>query len=309
MSAGGQPIQSYFFPGQTDNRALIIGGVHGSELSGTEVVETLLNNLTTGPRPFYSVIVVPSLFPDNADVARSQPAKIESEDNIGRLTKGSSVDPNREFPVPGKRYDPADPKDAEKRQIEPENRMLMELINRFKPSRIASVHSTHTLGDAGIYADPRSDAKGKALGYDSDKDLAFEMAKNAAGKGANVPGNDLSGKKPNAIYPSDPAPAAAGKKQKRTDHGDKGSKGYSLGGWGSTAICDPAHPDTNRPAMRIITIEMQTANRVKDLPAAQQAGRLREVEAVADTLREIFLGDKDVEGSQDPCASAVPATP
>lgn len=304
FTAKGAAVSAYFFPGQTDNRALILGGVHGSELSGIEVAETLLARLTTGPRPFYSVIIVPTLFPDNAEVARSAPKQIETGENVGRYTRGTestdhSDDPNRQMPGLGKRYDPMKGTYGKKgKKIEPENKMLLELIDRFRPTRIASLHSNHDLDKAGIYADPRADSEGKALGYDTDRDLALEMARDAKKRGANVPGNQLDGT-PNAVYPLDPAAAATGKEQKRET-----KKGISLGGWGSTAICDPAHAEANRPAMRIITVEMQKAQRVQDEPAAEQAARQAEIGAVADTLREIFLGNTQAEGTEDPCAKA-----
>jgi hypothetical protein len=328
VSAKGQAIHSYFFPGKTDNRALIIGGVHGSELVGIEVVETLLQRLTTGPRPYYSVIIVPSLFPDNADVARASPKKINTKENIGRNTIGADKkkkkDPNREFPGPGKPYDPANPQDANKDAIEPENKMLLELINRFRPARIATVHSNRDLVNGGIYADPRADAERKAWGFDTDEDLALTMARHAAGKGANLPGNQLkdappkklSEKRrrkhrsgPSGFYPTDAEKiniADAGEEQKRIF-----DKGFSLGGWGSTAICDKANPAANRPAMRVITIEMPEAFRVEDKSKAEQAARQAEVEAVASALREIFLGDTDVEkqGEMDPCAKATAKSP
>lgn len=301
-TAGNRKIDSFYFPGQTDNRALIIGGVHGTELSGTEVVQILIDKLKKGPKPYYTVILVPSLFPDNAAVAASQPAKIETGENVGRYTKGTeftshSTDPNRQFPAFGKGYDPKSQKDAKGRIIEPENILLLELIDRFRPARIASVHSNHDLDKAGIYADPRTDSKGIALGYDSDKDLALTMADAANTKGANVPGNKFSGgKASNAVYPLDPAVVAAGKKQPRDT-----KKGTSLGGWGSTAVCDPANPAANRPAMRIITVEVHLAHRSTDVAAADQAKRKAELEALADVLKDIFLGPNQVEGKAIPC--------
>ncbi len=303
-TAGGQSIKSFYFPGQTDNHALIIAGVHGSELSGTEVVEILIEKLKTGPRPYYTVIIVPSLFPDNAAVAKSKPKQIETGENVGRYSSGTestahSTDPNRQFPSFGKGYDPSTKKDAKGREIEPENIILLELIDRFRPARIASVHSNHDLDKAGIYADPRTDSTGIALGYDTDEALAKAMATKAKGGGANIPGNKFKDGQPtNAVYPLDPAAAAAGKKQKRET-----AKGNSLGGWGTTAICDPSKPATNRPAMRIITVEVQFAQRSTDVAAAEQAKRKTELEAHADALREIFLGPNQVEAAVDPCAA------
>lgn len=305
-TAGGRSVDSFFFPGKTDNRALIVGGFHGTELSGVAVTEILLQQLQTGPRPYYSVIIVPRLFPDNAATAEASPKQIESGENVGRYTSGTestkhSTDPNRQMPALGQGYDAATKKDAKGRDIEPENVMLLELIDRYRPTRIAAIHSTHGLKDAGVYADPRTDASGNALGYDSDQQLALDMAKKAGDGGANVPGNKLGDKNATGVYPLDAAPAAAGKKQKRET-----AKGISLGGWGSTAVCDPSKPAENRPAMRIITVEVKQAYRPQDLEAGKQAARQAELEAHADALREIFLGNNQVETAQDPCAVVAP---
>lgn len=314
-TAGGRAVDSFFFPGKTDHRALIVGGFHGSELSGIKVTEILLEKLRTGPRPYYTVIIVPRLFPDNAARAEADPKQIATTENVGRYTSGSestkhSTDPNRQMPKGGEAYNPGDAKDSKGRPIEAENVMLLELIERFKPTRIAAVHSTHGLNDAGIYADPRTDSTGVAQGYDSDEALAIEMAKVANAKGAKVPGDKLDNKNPNAIYPSDAAPAKAGAKQKR-----KTDTGISLGGWGSTAVCDPARPGANRDAMRIITIEVQKGHRPEDMKdtttgdKAKKAARQAELEGHADALREIFLGPTQAEvASAQPCPPP-PVTP
>lgn len=294
-SAGGQPITAYLFPGRGDERALILSGVHGSELSGIEVVEHLRDMLASGPRPYYTVILVPRLFPDNATVAERQPADIGSTANVGRNTTGNQVDPNRQFPPLGQAFDPANPVDAgpqiaeggrgAARRIEPENIALLELIDRFRPSRIASVHAVRAAEVAGIFADPRTNAEGRALGFADDRDLALTMARHARRGGANVPASQLDSATPNAIYPRDPPAVAAGEVQPRDTRA-----GVSLGGWGATAVRDAAHPERERAAMTVITIEVQTAHRVGDMPASEQPARRAEIEAHAGALREIFLG-------------------
>lgn len=40
-----RPIEMYCFPGTTGKRALIVGGMHGSELSSIEIVQALLVKL------------------------------------------------------------------------------------------------------------------------------------------------------------------------------------------------------------------------------------------------------------------------
>src|SRR5262249_22283835 len=53
------------------------------------------------------------------------------------------------------------------RPVLAENVMLMELIDRFHPSRLISIHGTWESSAAGIFADPHflSPAKEKALGF------------------------------------------------------------------------------------------------------------------------------------------------
>lgn len=68
-------IEAFFFPGETDERALIIGGVHGSELSGIEVANKLKDSLIARYEkqkklPHYTTIIVPELFPETAQLAR-----------------------------------------------------------------------------------------------------------------------------------------------------------------------------------------------------------------------------------------------
>src|SRR6266498_4246731 len=63
-------ILAWYFPGTSEKNALVIGGVHGSELSAIEVAETLVQNLLTGEKIYYNVIIVPCLFPDNAATAK-----------------------------------------------------------------------------------------------------------------------------------------------------------------------------------------------------------------------------------------------
>jgi|GEM_PF-2153278 len=311
-SSGKHDVKAYFFPGQTDNRALVISGVHGSELSGVAVAETLLQQLSVNKTPpYYSVIIVPRLFPDNIETAENAPAQIGTASNTGRYTCGkNSCEPNRQMPALGKAYDESMTKAASGQTIEQENIYLLNLVQRFKPARIASLHATRKLDNAGIYADPRADAfpqssgpnKGQhhALGFDSDERLALEMAKKAKAGGAKVPGNKLDTSAPNAIYPLDPAAAKAGDPQKREER-----TGTSFGAWGTTAVCDTTNTANNRPAIRVITVEVQTSKRSQDYKnAIEQANRQQEIEAHATAIREIFLGPTEVETATDPCAKA-----
>lgn len=303
-SAGGRGIYALDFPGITSNRALVIGGVHGSELSGIEVVETLINQLRTGPRPYYSVTIVPRLFPDNAAVREADPVAIRTDSNVGRYTGGTGVDPNRQMPEFGRSFDPANPMDSRGRFIERENIMLLNLIDSIRPSRIVSVHAMHSDASAGIFADPRTDQNQTALGYDTDRALALEMARLAQQRGAAVRGNRLGSGNESTTYALDPPIVTAGQRQRRSRGqvtADHRGEGVSLGGWGSTAVCDAAHPERNRAAMRIITIEMPRGQRSQDMQTqAQRDARRVVVQAHVDAIREIFLGPHQVETNTPP---------
>src|SRR5438067_19268 len=213
---GRTSVEAFFFPGTSDRRAMIIGGVHGSEGSGVEVVNDLLADMRKPDAlpPYYSVIIVPVVFPENLELGF-------------RTTGDKGDDPNRNFPAVGKSLDQAKdkkhvPRDSQGRPIEPENVILIDLIERSQPERIASVHGhiepppTPVVGKdmPGIFDDPRAGADEKK----SDDALALEMAKAASQKGVRVPGNWLGDKKnETSEYP----PGAP-----------KMSKGVSLGDYG-----------------------------------------------------------------------------
>jgi hypothetical protein len=148
-----QPIEAHFFPGASQERALVIAGVHGSERQGIRVARMLIEDVLKKTQPHYTVIVVPSLFPDNAHQnwgleGRRQAPGTETNRNFPALDAGG-----------------ASTTDKKGRAILAENLMLMELIDRFQPSRIISIHGTHDPSSAGIFADPHflSPAKEKAI--------------------------------------------------------------------------------------------------------------------------------------------------
>lgn len=185
---GATTVTAHYFPGQTDRRALIIGGVHNrTEPQGAAVVERLRVLLTNRPTlPFFTTILVPNLFPA-ARFSPGDPRWIRGgmgNDTSGTLETTRAVEPNRNFPLPGEDLaaaqargsagatapelvftDPANPSappgPARDENIAghagtsirmlPETRTLISLIEHFHPERIASVHA-HSLkrlpGDA-----------------------------------------------------------------------------------------------------------------------------------------------------------------
>ena len=71
-TSGGREVKAVYFKGAIDEVALVIAGVHGSELSGVEVAERFIRLLSApnAMRPFFTVVIVPQLFPDNVEAKR-----------------------------------------------------------------------------------------------------------------------------------------------------------------------------------------------------------------------------------------------
>lgn len=300
-SREGRAVEAWFFPGRSNKNALVIGGVHGSELSSIEVANTLVDQLAKGENIFYNVIIVPSLFPDNAAIARSMECEIGSPRNIGRYSFAGAPDPNRQMPSPGKALDETEKFDHAGRKLEDENLLLLQLIEVYRPQRIASIHAIRDKNYSGFFADPRTDERGIAVGYDTDSSLAVMMAGYVYQLGGPVPGNQLT-RRPTALYYKDPSPAPKGNFQPRnlTRSPVPGYKsaGVSLGTWASTAIRDTVEPSRSRDAIRIITIEFPGSKRPGDYEVPMQREHCREqVYRFAGAIRLVFLQDYFVEES------------
>ena len=298
-SQRGKNVDAFFFPGTSNKRALIIGGMHGSELSSIEVATQLLHFLKPGDSIFYNVIIIPSLFPDNAETAKQLPSKIGGIENIGRYSFPGAVDPNRQMPTPGKAFDDDEALDHVGRKIENENTLLLDLIDQYRPQRIVNLHAIRDTANAGVFADPRTDDKGIALGYETDSSLAIAIAKDIEQNGGYIPGNRLN-KKPSALYYKDPPAVPAGYFQQRNFSGSllpgKRGGGVSLGTWASTAVVNEKDPGKSRDAMRILTMEFPGSKRLSDYTQKnEQAFYQQNVELYAAALKNIFLKEYFIE--------------
>lgn len=160
-----RPVQAYFFRGSTDRRALVIAGVHGSERQGMEVVEMLIADLTAQTTsPLLSAIIVPTLFPDSKakadEMIRNGQSGMALQGARESVFEGRTVETNRNFPDPANglaasKNAAGKAIDALGKPIAPENQMLMELMERFRPERIITVHGTWSARSAGVFYDPR----------------------------------------------------------------------------------------------------------------------------------------------------------
>ncbi|MBT3236907.1 MAG: DUF2817 domain-containing protein [Bdellovibrionales bacterium] len=144
--ASGREIESYRF-GTGDFHLLLIGGVHGNEIEGVELINALLsrfkqsfelNNLT--------VLIVPNLNPDGVAAVRRQ------NDN--------GVDLNRNMPTKDWSPEALKPEylPGPSAASEIETQVLVKLIDDFSPNFIISMHSfkeamINTNGDCGAAAD------------------------------------------------------------------------------------------------------------------------------------------------------------
>jgi len=315
----GNEIEAFFFPGRSTRLALVIAGVHGSELSGIEVAHLLVKRLfeesAKGIKPHFNVGIIPVLFPDNAATGKGAHNKPGDDNNTGRITdkalcplriqasgKQDCVDPNRQFPTPGRPFDRANPVDALGTQIERENITLLTAIDLFKPSRIASIHA-HKMPEKmatdvdapGIFADQHTvgpnatpaEAKQAQDRTKADCDLAKRMAgqflseyKTLTTKDGSdrIPGNWVKSGKPTVC-----------------EYGARAFSqcGISLGGWGPRAIPGVRDPITT------ITVEVRhyyqsttTGKRVVGKSGETADGvrhRLNELKAYGAALRDVFL--------------------
>ena len=295
----GRNIEAYYFPGTSDKRAIVIGGMHGSELSSIEIARVLISELQKGRRPYYNVIIVPSLFPDNAEKAIESPELIGSSSNLGRYTASNSVDPNRQMPSLGKSFNREMPVDDLGRPIEQENQALLDLIERFRPQRIVNIHAIREKERAGIFADPRTTADGIALEYQSDSSLAMLMALYIHLSGGEVKGNNLL-RKPTTLYHNDPKVADPGKFQPRNTKGSQlpehRGHGISLGSWATTAVNDASRPYLNRAAIRLFTMEFPGYKRSINYSGSEMRKQVRKnIELYAASILEVFLNKYEVE--------------
>jgi hypothetical protein len=301
-SIAPSPVKAYFIPGRSSERALVIGGVHGAEQSGIEVVEELRKSLASSPKaPYFTTILVPVLFPDNdayqkAYLAANPGERGKNVDNFkgGRYSRTgpkqkTPIEPNRNLPRPGeslatglkglKSKTTGKPLSGSllTDTMLPENVMLAALIEHFKPSRIASVHAhrpkTDT-GDApGIYVDPRggidrtTDTAITKEGKADDK-LARDMLAAAKTKGLDDnPGGTVH-------YASENTPA----------------QGSSLGDWAPAPV-DEGKPGVmdqpgDRPGITTVTVEVKNYWASGDDPTGKRKDL---IEAHRYALQQVFL--------------------
>ena len=129
-SALGNPIQGFHFGASQKHRVLILAGVHGDEVEGVSLALKLIESFMLGALPDgLNALVIPQL----------------NIDGVLQKTRGNGngVDLNRNLPTrdwtihwTNPRYQPGPHANSE-----PENQLLVKLIDDFKPRFIFSLHS------------------------------------------------------------------------------------------------------------------------------------------------------------------------
>lgn len=252
------PVNAHFFPsiGPAKGKALVIGGFHGDERPGFQATDALVEemNRKLGEGLAFNTIVIPRL---NA-------AAVQDELNGVKFWRNRCnrqlVDLNRDYPT-GTTPKDTDCGNTGKAPRQPETVALINLIEKFKPDRIVSVHAISTLSSAGIFADPSGNKEATALARGMASTLVNPSDRQANQLGTG-PGDF------NATYPLD--------RGKTTP-----SAGTSLGAWAPKA----ARPGETTP---VITIE---APGFKDLGKGK-GDEARTVEGFVRPLRA-FLDDPD----------------
>jgi hypothetical protein len=238
------------------------------------------------------------LLPRRGEPAQPKPAKLDKPNEDKTISR---IEPNRTFPAPGVTYqDVRDKVTAGKPELEyggadkarrqwwwestsvmpPETRVLVQLIERFKPSRIVSVHahgisknSARAGDDPGIFVDP---AKGREA--EGDK-LATEMLEKGKEKRKRLPSTAQSDR-------GDPYRGNLGKTPTRYSTTVANVPGYSLGDWA------PARSGI-REGAQTITVEIpqyEMAGVKLDTDAAKAAKAIKDVEVMhKEVILEVFL--------------------
>lgn len=200
-------VQAFKFPGETPDVALIVGGIHGTELTGVDVAKLLIEHLKPAEkRARLTTIVIPQLFGETRFGQGEQRRYIvvpgiffRPEAHVDRSKLPTVIEQNRNFPRVGESYatvrarltNPeigAELIDYYDRRFEytldnldrvladmmlAENRILVQLIEQERPIRLATLHGKGDyarLGDGpGFFVDPRG-------GYSPETDAPWTKA-------------------------------------------------------------------------------------------------------------------------------------
>jgi murein peptide amidase A len=138
----GRKIHSYKF-GCGSYHLLLVGGVHGNEIEGVELISALMTELEGSVQfPNLTILVVPNVNPDGVAAKRRQ--------------NENWVDLNRNLPTKDWTSEAMKPEyqPGASAGSEVESQVVVNLVEKFKPNYIISMHSfrdamINTNGDCG----------------------------------------------------------------------------------------------------------------------------------------------------------------
>jgi hypothetical protein len=255
-----RPVYAYYYNKGGRDKAMVIGGVHGSEFYGVDVALALKDCLDKMKvQKFkWKILIIPEIFPDNVKKGREHIFEINYGRRTCEICHGQvttppcklCVDPIRQMPRRNELFKPGDSLSGLNEKIEVENQYLLFITQVYNPIRIASLHCKNSSRDneIGIYADPRTNSNNIALGFSDDAVLAIRMAFIVKENGGIIYGNfadsiwSASGREDalkivsylNAVYPQDPPAANKGNEQERSYKTNDGK--VTFGTWASTEI-------------------------------------------------------------------------
>ena len=280
----GTPIRAHLVPGQIDDVALVVAGVHGSEQSGVEVADRLLAQLqVTGPSsPCHRAPALSRQRGESrrlGEEARRRPGQDRRQASTARfvprttIRDGSRLEKGRRTRTASSR--PSAPTSTRPNPlipkgdpVEPGNIALMALIKQFGPKRLVSIHAQKDLKKAGIFADPHPSAAPGPLATAAD-DLAIAAAKRAAGP------RGQGGRQHPRRWILQPVPRTESQ-DLRGEDGEENAKGQSLGQWG--------------PSKGIMVLTVEVSEQYTSTGAVNDPKRGAELEGEATAFREVVLG-------------------
>jgi hypothetical protein len=179
---------------------ILEGGIHGTETSGQALCDAVLEDLKTSlVKPYYTVVVVRALFPDNekskkrhVDKATGLPYSSNKFDACNKESR-ECIGTNRNYPgtvdsdnkvtsvtsLADSKKSRGIYKDANGEDILPETAAFIALTEKLKPVRIISIHGTDRsramVAVDPIPSDPAKDAENRKLTCDSAEAIRSHM--------------------------------------------------------------------------------------------------------------------------------------
>lgn len=319
-------VSAIKFRGQSTEIALILSGVHARDepegpVLAREIEKGLIQQAFLKRGPKFTTYVIEQLIADSRfDKTDLRLVPITCTDPENPKKTFGPQDPNRNFPAPGESYSYAQAKaqrvkDAPElfvcgpagvsplSRVIAENRILIEMIEQFKPKRILSIHSHRRKNrpyrrgnEPGVFVDPRGGfdlhADKAYTGEGQEDDDLCRLMFYQAYKGIQVrslPADDTETQQVLTAHPlrgnltvKDGGKFVVGRPDRATVHyscGASHAQGTSLGDWGPVTQ-KVAQPPDRRPGAPVITLELPKGY--------QESQRLNEMWNMI--VQDVFLG-------------------